>query len=136
MHIDQPVPDALQALQRHGTAVDELPVRAGGREAALEQQRGPFARLRADFTELRVDGGQPRLVLQPQFGLDRARVRAGADERLVRALAEEEVQRVNQDRLARSGLAGQRVEAGAQFPSQVVDQRQVADAQRQEHGQS
>ena len=53
---------------------------------------------------------------------------------LVGPLAEQQAQRVDQDRFARAGLARERVEARPEFPGQVLDQRQVPDAQRNKHG--
>ena len=50
----------LSPCSGHGAAVEKLPVRARGGEAALEQERAALARLRADFLQRRVDLLQPR----------------------------------------------------------------------------
>src|SRR3979490_577188 len=49
-HIDQQIADALEPLQRNRTPVDELPIGARGRKAALEQKRVALACLGADLT--------------------------------------------------------------------------------------
>ena len=49
VHIDEPVAERLQYLQRHGAAIDELPVRTRGGHGALKQKSAAVARLRARF---------------------------------------------------------------------------------------
>ena len=68
-------------------------------------------------------------VLHFEDGLHRAALRAGADQRLVRAFAEDELERADDDRLARAGLAGDRDEAGAERPFEFLDEREIADTQ-------
>ena len=58
---------------------------------------------------------------------------AGADELGPGALAEDRAERVDDDRLARAGLTGERVEARPELEPQPVDDREVADGQFQQH---
>src|SRR5438128_634705 len=51
-----------------------------------------------------------------------------ADDPLIGALAEEEIKRADKDRFARSGLAGDYVQARPEIESDVLDQGQVLDA--------
>ena len=69
-------------------------------------------------------------------GLDRRGVLAGADEVAGRAAAEQQADRLDEDRLAGAGFARQDVEAGLEFDLDGVDDRQVADAQEAKHGRS
>ena len=66
--------------------------------------------------------------------LDRATVRAAADQRPVRARAEHEIERADDDRLARAGLAADGVVAGLKLEREVRNQREILDSQRRQHG--
>ena len=57
--------------------------------------------------------------------LDRARFRPGPDQRFVGPLAEEKLERTDDDRLAGAGLAGDGGKARRQLPFEVLHQRQV-----------
>ncbi len=103
-----------------------MPVRAGGGEDALHDQLRLLARLDALLFELRV---QRARVLDFEDRLDGAALRAGADERLVRALAEDELERADDDRFARARLAGDRGEAGPKLPGELLDEGEIADAE-------
>ena len=71
----------------------------------------------------------PRL----EDGFDGGRVLAGADEVARRAAAEEQADRLDEDRLARAGFAGQDVEARLELDLDGVDDREVRDAEEAEH---
>ena len=66
--------------------------------------------------------------LHVETGFHRARVRPGADEALVGALAQEQLQSADDDRFARAGLARDRDKAGRELPVEFFDQSQVFDA--------
>ena len=68
-----------------------------------------------------------------EHGLDRATFLAAADERAVGAFAEDEVERADDDGLARAGLAGDDVAAGLEFQREVGHEGEVFDAQRRQH---
>ena len=77
-------------------------------------------------------GGVPRRKLEHRRHL--ALRLAVADEAAVAARAERERQRIEQDRLARAGLAGEDRQAGRKFEIQLIDQHHVADGKPREHG--
>ena len=64
--------------------------------------------------------------------LDRASVRIRANEVLVRPLSEDEGQRAEDDGLARSGLSRNGYESVWRLPSELFDEREIANAQRGE----
>ena len=58
---------------------------------------------------------------------------AGANQIGGRAGAEQQADRLDEDRLAGSGLAGQDVEAGLELDLDGLDHRKVADAEEAQH---
>ncbi len=52
------------------------------------------------------------------------------------AAPDKQAQRVDQDRLARAGLAGQDVEAGGEVHAQGVDNSEILQLERTQHGDS
>ena len=87
MEVHEAVAEQLEHGECGRAAVDELAIRAGGGKDALQNELRVFARLHALFFEPRVEG---RVVLHGEDRLDRAALGAGADERLVRAFAEDD----------------------------------------------
>src|SRR5687767_476401 len=75
-----------------------------------------------------MTGGQVEADGDDSLGL------AAPDQAAVGAGAERETERVEQDRLAGSGLAGEDSEAGAEFEIEALDQHDVADGEIGEHG--
>ncbi len=65
--------------------------------------------------------------------LHRAGVRAGADQGFVGALAQQELEGADDDRFARAGLAGDGGKPGSERPLEVLDQREIANAEGGEH---
>ena len=59
-----------------------------------------------------------------------------ADDTGVASLAEDQRERVDQDRLAGAGLAGEDGEAGVELELERVDDDEVADGKRVQHGES
>jgi hypothetical protein len=59
---------------------------------------------------------------------------AAPDEAAVGARAQRQAERVEKDRLAGAGLAGENAEAGAEFEVEALDQDDVADGEAGEHG--
>ena len=68
--------------------------------------------------------------------LDGAALGACADERFVGAFAEDELERADDDAFARAGFAGHSDEAGTEQPLKFLDQCEVANTKRNEHGRS
>ena len=116
VQIDQFVAKTFQHRERGRRAIDELAVAAAGGKRALDNQL-VRARLHSRFLELRI---QFREIFAGKNRFDRARFRAGADERFVRALAEEQLQRADDDRFARAGLAGDGGESRRDLPFQIL----------------
>ena len=71
-------------------------------------------------------------ILHLERPFDRAGIRAGADLPFVGALAQQKLERADDDRFARAGLARDGDEAGRELPVEFFDQSQVFDAQRGE----
>ncbi len=157
--VHEPFADGRQAVQRGGRAVDELAVGAGAGEGAFQDELILFARLEAvlvqegsqrgrsaDFQTgepgvfARNAPGQSSALRRPgeqlchvEHRLHRAAILAAADERAVGAFAEDEVERADDDGLARAGLAGDDVAAGLEFQREVGHEGEILDAQRRQH---
>jgi hypothetical protein len=67
--------------------------------------------------------------------LDGAAFFAAADERAVGALAEDEVERADDDGFARAGFAGDDVAAGLEFEREIAHQGEIFNAQGRQHVQ-
>ena len=76
-------------------------------------------------------GGRPVRRLEDR--LDARLLGAGAHHVGRRAPAAQERHRLDEQRLAGAGLAGEHVEAGAELDLDVVEQREVGDAQVRQH---
>ena len=132
MNIDQPFANGTEGLQGRGGAIDELFVGAGIGEGALQNELAIFARLQAILIE---EGVQRCLkVADVEDRLHGTGVGPTADQRPVGALAENKIERPDEDGLAGPGFAGDDVQARLQFEREVGDEREVLDAQRGQHG--
>src|ERR1043166_3662761 len=110
MNIDQPLAQLAEEVQRRRGTIDELAVRARPGEGPFQQKLLVFARLQSILIqELSQRNLEPGNV---KHCLDGAIVAATANERAVSPLAENQVERANQDRFAGSGFAGNNVETG------------------------
>jgi hypothetical protein len=82
--------------------------------------------------------GQPLVVEEPlrrlELRLDVRVVAVRADERSVAAGAQQQADRLGQDRLPGAGLAGDRVQAGRERQLRLANQDEVLDAKAPEHG--
>src|SRR5262249_9146072 len=124
----------LQHGERGGRAVDPLPARTALRKAAFEQQLAALAGLEPALREEPVERA---CVGKMKDRFNRTCVGAGADERFVRPLADEELECSHYDGLAGARFAGHRNETWLQFPSEIAHQREILDSQggeRCEHG--
>ena len=77
--------------------------------------------------------GNSALALQIEQRLDRGFLLVDADQLRRGARAEQHRERAHDDRLARAGLAREHVEAGAELERRLLDNREVADAQFEQH---
>ncbi len=134
----------LLELARHG----DHPL-DGGADVLACRRAAPRIRARAPVAEDAAGDEQRVLVLGPELDerlqllrvvleqvelrLD-VRLRPGrADERIVALRPEQEPDRLGQDRLPRTGLAGDRVEPGRELQLRLPDQHEVLDAQPSQH---
>ena len=103
----------------------------------LAETRRPSDELRAPLGEPLRDLRQLRVVEQAlgklEDPLDVGLVRAGPDDLRPRLPAHQQVEGVREDRLARAGLAGDRVQARAEAQLGALDQQQVLDSELEEH---
>ncbi len=129
VQIDQPVPQFLEQPKGHRRSVEKLSPGAGGADLPLDYQ-GPIGiRLHALFL-------QPGLKLlgATQLSLHQTAFRTGPHQTLVRPLAQQQQERVNQDGLAGPGLARQDVESLSRLPLHRFQHRQIFDPQTPQHG--
>ena len=113
--------------------VDEVPTRllegGEGRHLAVDLGTGATGtrdRAREDHLVFPLGGGES--------ALDGRLVRTTAHHRGVDAPADEELERLDDERLARAGLPGDCRHAGAEDDVHVLNDPQLADAQFAEHG--
>ena len=131
VHVHKPFANRREDVQCRRRAVDELTICSRAREGAFEDELIFLARLKAVFFEKSF---QRRAELfHVEHGLDGATVAAAADERTIGAFAEDEVERSDDDGLARAGLAGDDVAAGLEFERHVRHEREVFNAERRQH---
>ena len=130
VQIDQLIPEILENAERGGRAVDKLAIRPGRGKTALHDQLDLVA-LHSGFVEQRME----LLEFGPfENRFDRARFRPGPDQRFVGPLAEEKLERADDDRLAGARLTGDGGKARRQLPLKVLHQRQVFYPQKTERG--
>ena len=111
--LDQPVGELFQCGRSRQHAVDERPAASLRGDLAAHEQLFPAA-------------------FEDRF--NRRGVLAGAHEVARRAPAEEQPDRLDEDRLPRAGFARQDVQSGVEFDLDRVNHREVLNAQEAEHG--
>ena len=124
-----------------------------GRRRDVLARHGPTPRIgtRASVPEDTTRDHEPGLVLRPQvrkrsqllvveeavghveLGLDVRLGSLGADGRRIRPGAEQEPDRLGEDRLARTGLARDRVQPGREHELRLADEHEVLDPQPAQH---
>ena len=112
VQLDQLRREIFEGAGRSESSVDECPAAALRGELASDEQLFPA-------------------VIEDR--LDRGHLFAGADEVARCASAEKEPDRLNENRLARTGLSGEHVEARVELDFDRIDDRQVSDAQEAKH---
>jgi hypothetical protein len=116
---------------RHGLVVDQRAAAAVRLDDPAEDERLSRLALEAAFGEEGKSGVPGRkLEGDPDHRLGLT----AADEAAVGAGAERESERVEKDRLAGPGLAGQNAEARPEFEVEALDQDDVADGEAGQHG--
>lgn len=129
--VHQPFTQRGQNTERGGGTVDELAVRAGGGKHAFEHQLLVFARFQAVIREIVFQGNRQSGDIEDR--LDRTTFRAAAQEGAIRAFTQDQVERANKNGFAGTGFAGDDVAPRLEFQRQVRHQREVFDAQRDQH---
>jgi hypothetical protein len=131
MDVDQQFADLAQLAEGGRQPIDVGARAAAGFDDAAQQQC---------FVRFVVVGAQPcthRVAradfLQVELGSDLRPLRADAHQCRIAALAQRQRQRVDQDGLAGTGLAGERAEAGIEVELEAVDDDEVADEQAAQH---
>ena len=129
MKIDQEVSEGAKNRKSAGRTVRELFARSLRGQRALKKQAPVLAR----FSAMTGEQGRYSFIVDVlENSLDRASVRIRANEVLVRPLSEDEGQRAEDDGLARSGLSRNGYESVWRLPSELFDEREIANAQRGE----
>ena len=130
VNIDQMLARLAQLRERHGAAVDERARAAAAVDHAPHQTRAIVTR--------KFVVGEPGLQRLERSGLelgaDLAFLGALPHDARVAALAEHHRQRVDQDRFAGAGFAGEHREAGRELEIHPVDDHEIANVQRAQHG--
>ena len=124
--VDEAVGQLFELAGGGEGAVDPDPAPARSADGAPDEQRVAVAR-QAQFLKLGVE------VHPFEERFDRGLVRAGSDQVEACPAAEDEVERVDEQRLARAGLAGDDVEARAKGDLDRFDDGQILDSQRGDH---
>ena len=129
MNFDQFAGDRPQCLRGHPLIVDESAA------AAIRQLQAPQNKAAGGFDVLRLRGHDRRVVLRKfESRADLTLRRAVADQAAVAPGAKRQRKRVEKNRFAGAGLAGQNGKASVEFEIKLVDQNDVADGQLNEHG--
>jgi hypothetical protein len=130
MQFHQCVGQGAQHLGRHAAVIGPGAAAAvGGGDAAQDQ--GAILGRNPGLGQHGMGGVKGGQV---EFGCHLALIGASADKVRPCAPAQHEAQRIQQDRLARPGFAGQHVQTRLQGQRQAVDDQKIADIQRAQHG--
>ena len=128
--------DVREGRDRNQLAADASPTPSLGRERPAHDQLGGGS-VFLGFERESALGQRAGHVLVPVHSeerLDGALFRAASKRVLGGPPAREQRQRAQHDRLARSGLPGQHVEAGPELELDGLDERQILDPQQFDHG--
>jgi len=129
MQVHEVIAEALEQGERDRRIVDKLAV-GGLADQAAHDELGIIAGVQAAIGEDDIDFSR---VAEFEHGLDGTRVLAGADQGFVRALAEDQLEGADNDRLAGTGLTGHADQARTEFPDEFIDQGQIADFEQSKH---
>ena len=102
VQIHEPFPDVGENIERGRRAIDELAIRARAGERAFKDELMFLARFEAILLQERFDRCPKLRHVENCF--NGTRITAAANERTVGALAQHQVERPDDDRLARTGF--------------------------------
>ena len=129
VQVDEQPADLGEDRGAHGAAVDPRARATGGGDLALQHDER-LLRVDAALVEQR---GDLRPVADVEDAFDRRAIGAGANQVRAGALAEQQAERADDDRLARTRLAGQHVESARERQRERFDDGEVPDAQLGQH---
>ena len=129
MDVEQEFGGVLQLRQRRRAAVDEGARATAGVDHPAQDQHAVVRRV----ARLVEPGHQPRQAVDHEFDRDFGTRRAAAHHAALGAVAQRQRQRVDQDRLARTGLAGEHGEPRREIEFDRFDQQVIADGQMRQH---
>ena len=132
MKINPEFAQALQGGQGGQPAIDGDLRRLVARQAPLEDQQSLLAPRQVKRGEQCVDLAG---VVEKERRLHFAGRRALPDDSLLRARTGQQTERAEQDALAGAGLARQRRKSRLKIQGDLLEQREIADAKRLEHGE-
>ena len=124
VQINQIVTKFFEICQGSGRAVDELTIVPLTRKTSFQNQIA-IARLNSRFLETPIPFCT---IIALKNCFYRARLRSGAKKRFVSALAEQQLERANDDRFTGAGFAGNGSEARRDFPFQILNQGEIFDS--------
>ena len=129
VEVDEPLAQLLQLRERGGAAVDPRAALALRVEHAAQQHVAVVGR----DALLRQPGADAGRVRDRELGGELGARRARAELAHLETVAEQQAQRVEQDRLARAGFAGEHREARRELDVERLDDDEIADGQRAQH---
>jgi hypothetical protein len=129
MQVHQVPADLRQHADRDGAAVHPRAAAPRHLHLALEDQLAAVG-LDAMLGQHRQE---PRVAGEVERALDRGPLGSGPHEVPARALAQQQRQGVDQQRLPGSRLPGQHVEPGCELEARIGDDRDVADSELRQH---
>ena len=124
-HRDDPLDRRRNVLACRSAAPGIRPRPSVGEDAPRDEQR--VLVLGAQLGQL------VELVRQVDVGFDVGLGSGGADEGVVALRAEEEADRLGEDRLARAGLPGDRVQSRREVELGLPDEHEILDSQPSQH---
>ena len=128
MQIDQLLAHGFELRERRGRAIDPGAAAALRVEHAAQQQRLRIAKI-----VVRKPPARGRRVAQIELGGNLRALGARAQLARFETVAEQQRQRIEQDRFARARFAGQHGEPGAELGVERLDDGKVANRQRTQH---
>jgi hypothetical protein len=131
VQVDEQVTDGFEGAERHGLGIHPCDGASTYLHLACEIEQ---AILWLDAQ--RVEGGvQLRLVGQLEYRADPQAFRPRPNQSGIRPFAQHQIERTNQNRLARARLPRQHIEARRKRDIHPLDNRQILDVQLVQHRQ-
>ena len=131
VEIDPVLAEPLERRERGEAAVDGDPGRLVARQAAFQDEQAVLAWRQFQLGEQGIDSTR---FAEEKRRLDLAGRCALPDDRLVGPFARQQAERTKQNAFARARLARHCREPGGEFERHLLEQREIADAERLQHG--